>query len=735
MKKILKSLMILSLAAFVSTACTDSTEYDSIDPRPTSDLLYPTSGSTVELFKYSEAKTNFEWKKAEGTQMYSVVFYDAGKQELATFLADNNGERNSLQLPHAQLSVLAERAGVAAGKSGDLYWNVITSAGSHSMIAAKASKLTVTRYKSAMEKPYQLFLTGEGTEGGADFTKALPMKKIGDKFEIYTMLNGKYQFVNRNEEGNKMAIGRNEEGEMTYGADAFGEAAKGVYRVTIDFLSSEISLEKVTSLKMLLANGNLIQEFAYVGNGAWKLPQQITIEWANGDDRYRFVAEVDGKKELWSSTRTNRDAESPRSILAADGYYNLNVDTNTEHINDSYQCAFKFYDRIANAHSDKADVYVYMQPARFYHEFKLTYSLTDVPAVSTLTTPAAGIKLMLSTTKDASAEFKWVAPGACPQLKLTSYKVIFTKDAAGQQVIGEAAANWDTHVNIRHTDLDAIAAEAGIASATSGTVYWTVRTTVEGTAKLASCPARKLIIRRFIALPTEAYVTGAGTEFAAEYGKMHVITDEGEHKGKFEVYVKLTKDGKYDLTTSKDPNGDSYAKYAVTSLKTGGKIEENAAADNKVTKESGVYRLIVDFNVDTIGIYKVDNMRFVSLVVRDQPIALDYIGNGVWGKTNVIPVFRGGWDDDRMNFFAEYDGVKLKLGSNEKNAGEIATEPKPGDPKYWIYFTGEMSDWDYYLHCLKSYRANTDKKANIQIHMNGNQTCTHPFTYIEYLTK
>lgn len=726
--------MILCGAAFVGAACTDSTEYDNTNVRPIDGLIYPTNGSTVELYLYSEAKTNFEWKKSSGTQMYSVVFYASDKRtELATYLADNNGMNNSLQVPHANLSAIAERAGIAAGKSGDVYWNVTNNAGAHSAIGSTPSKLTLARYKSALEKPYRLYITGEGSEGGADFTQALPMKNNGNSFMIYTKIKGNVSFVNRNEEGNKMTIGFNEEREFTYGDDAFGTMPEGVYRVTVNFQQSEVKFEKINSLKMVLGGGNdrVVDEFAYTGKGVWTSSAKVTIRHNGQDDRYRFLASVDAGQEIWGS-KEGRDANEPETILATDDYYTLYLH-GQDVVDDSYGRIFKFYTSRLN--DEQAVVSVHMTPERLYHEFTLDFPLTEVPVVSTFTTPAADQKLMLSSTPGAESEFKWEVPaGNAPQLKLTSYKVFFSTDAAGKEVIGMVSADWNSSVNIKHTDLEGFAAAAGIAPATSGEVYWTVQTSVEGNTAMATT-TRKVILRRFVSMPTVAYITGAGSEYAANYGKMHIITDEGKDKGKFEIYVSMTQNGKFDLTTDDDPSADAYTKFEFKSLVTGGAIVENGNADNSFTPATGIYRLVVDFNADTIGIQKVENMRFVSAVVSGEPVALDYRGNGVWGKDNFIPKFRGGWDDDRFFFFADYDAEKTKLGWHQTSDGELDYEPQPGDSRYWIYFTHEMSDWDYHLHCLKSYRANTTKKVNMDLHMNGNATCSHPFLYVNYLEK
>gem|GEM_PF-217364 len=727
--------MILCVTAFVGVACTDSTEYDNIDPRPVGDLLYPTNGSTVELFKYSAAKTNFEWKASQGTQMYSVVFYASDKTtQIGEYLADNNGENNSFQMSHIELSIMAERAGIAAGKSGDIYWNVVNSAGMKDAVSNTPSKLTVVRYKAALEKPYRLFITGEGSEGGADFTQALPLKNDGDTFQIYTKIDGEVSFVNRNEDGNKMTIGFNEEGEFTYGDDATGTMPTGVYRITVDFLNSVVKFEEVTSVKMMRANNNLLVDLDYAGLGRWKSQSQVEIKWADGDDRYRFVAEIAGNKEVWGSSRTDRDASEPNSILGSDAYYNLIIDAGSGTVGDSYNRCFKLWGSRMNG--DPATVYVHMENDRKWHEFQLDYSLEEVPTVQSLTAPAESEKLMLAPTAGSVTQFSWVKPADVPQLKLTKYSVVFAKDAAMQDVVGRVSADYNTSVDIKHTDLDNIADLAGIASATSGEIYWAVETSVE-TYTAMSTASRNVIIRRFVALPTVAYITGAGSEFGAEYGRMRVITDAGKDQGKLEIYARMVNGAKYDLTTDTDPTSDAYAEYTIKTLATGGAIEQSSDADNTFTLASGVYRVVVDFNVDTIGIQKVENMVFSSFVVRPgSDVTLDYLGNGTWGKDNFVPIFRGGWDDDRFGFYGNYDGVKTKLGSNERSQGEIDNEPQPGDPKYFIYFTGEMSDWDFYLHCIKSYRANTAKKADLRLYMNGSEGVTdHAYTYINYLDK
>ena len=421
MKNIFNGISVLLALAFVWTGCTQYTEYESGTAGRVETLLYPSEGFEVDLINNDNAKLAFEWEASKtGSPLYEVIIYGSdGTTEVGRFESDDSGTRNMLTLKHKTLIELADLAGIVPDASGDLYWTAgAVSGGNLQSGLPEPHKFTVTRDASVVGFPTELYITGEGSEGGADITKAVSLYKTGDGvYEIYTRINGAVSFVNRNAEGAKRTFYITKDNRLTTDAELAVAVADGVYRTKVDFSTSTVTLVPISDVALYRAGNNdtPLTALTYAGEGVWKA-ENYTIP-SDGDDRYRFKATAGGNTEIWGSANTDRDAQDPGTIDPANTYFNIGIHTDQDGLNDSYRSIFKFHSPLKGM---ACTVVVSMSPERTYHYFDLGFELV-APAVETLVSPAADASVELVSIEGAKETFTWEKPADCPQLPLTSY--------------------------------------------------------------------------------------------------------------------------------------------------------------------------------------------------------------------------------------------------------------------------------------------------------------------------
>lgn len=137
-------------------------------------------------------------------------------------------------------------------------------------------------------------------------------------------------------------------------------------------------MEKIGNLTLLRANNESLASLRYTGGGVWKAADYTVPR--DGDDRYRFMAEVDGHKEVWGSDNTGRDAQDPGTVDPANTYFNIRVHTDQAGIDDSYRSIFKFHGPIKGM---ETDVTVSMNGGRAYHSFDFGFELV-APQITAL---------------------------------------------------------------------------------------------------------------------------------------------------------------------------------------------------------------------------------------------------------------------------------------------------------------------------------------------------------------
>lgn len=192
-------------ALFLGTSCTEDMEYKDVDITPVSQLYSPKDNQSVQLLASATASLFFEWSSslaADGNAPQYEVVFDKVDGDFSNPIyrqtSDDLGTRNYATISHKVLDKVAQMAGVANGETGTVKWTVVSSRGIVSKTSSLSRTLNITRLLGFSEIPAQVFITGEGTEGGTDVASAIAMSSpASGEYEIFTKLEaGKaYKFI------------------------------------------------------------------------------------------------------------------------------------------------------------------------------------------------------------------------------------------------------------------------------------------------------------------------------------------------------------------------------------------------------------------------------------------------------------------------------------------------------------------------------------------------------------
>lgn len=333
MKIIIKSTIILSFVLAV-IACSSDGEVRDLGVTAVQTLYEPDNGKAVVLQASASASLYFEWEPAKaedgGSVLYEVAFDNMnGDFSDPVFIAasDNNGGMNHATITHKQLNRIAAMAGIESAGQGTLKWTVFSSKGINPVKALQERALTLTRLAGFADIPGQLYITGEGTEAGANLSGALVMKKAADgEFEIYTRLTqGKsFKFVNA-VSGTPTEYSLN--GEKIVEGGASTVSTTGIYKYYLDFNIGSFTVKEVTKVNLFLNWSQEKIELPYKGLGVWEITN-YTITGLSGsdntDDRYKFRMESSTGETEWRAV--NNDSKPTGN----EAYYYMVERTNVE---------------------------------------------------------------------------------------------------------------------------------------------------------------------------------------------------------------------------------------------------------------------------------------------------------------------------------------------------------------------------------------------------------------------
>lgn len=318
----------------VLAACSSDGEVRHLGVTAVQSLYEPDNGKSVVLQSSASASLFFEWEPAlaedGGAVLYEIAFDKADgdfSDPVYVMASNNNGGDNSATITHKQLNQIAALAGVESGAQGSLKWTVYSSKGINPVKAAEERTLTLTRLAGFAEVPSQLYITGEGTEAGADLGDAVQMRKVADgEFEVFMKLTeGKpFKFVSA-VTGTPTEYSLN--GDKLVEGGTTSVAKTGIYKYYIDFNAGSFTSKEVTKVKLYLNWSQKEFELPYKGMGVWEL-NGLTItgltDSDNSDDRYKFRMESSAGETEWRAI--NNDSKPTGN----ESYYYMVEKSNVE---------------------------------------------------------------------------------------------------------------------------------------------------------------------------------------------------------------------------------------------------------------------------------------------------------------------------------------------------------------------------------------------------------------------
>lgn len=320
MKKLMRLGSVLLLTIAAATGCKKEEKPLDLNLAPVGALASPNDNLSVTLQPASASSVLFKWEPATtadgGLILYEVAFDKADgdfSKPVYKTVSDGAGVQTQVTISHKDLNKIASSAGIAASSTGKLKWTVIASKGTNAMAAAASRTLQLGRPAGFAENPAELYITGSATEGGADITKAIKLKKVDDGvFEAYTSLQaGDYYLTDKNTDGGKKFYIEN--GLIKEGATATTvSGGQKAFRLNFDFTSATAKSVEIQSIGLFMSAYNTeIGTLNYIGNGTWETPRTpvefYQFSWGR-DERYKFVIHTAAGLEYVGSINQNNDA-------------------------------------------------------------------------------------------------------------------------------------------------------------------------------------------------------------------------------------------------------------------------------------------------------------------------------------------------------------------------------------------------------------------------------------------
>ena len=340
---------------------------------------------------------------------------------------------------------------------------------------------------------------------------------------------------------------------------------------------------------------------------------------------------------------------------------------------------------------------------------------TGVTAVKSLYEPDNGKAVVLQSSASATLYFEW-EPARAEDSGNVLYEVAFDKaDGDFSEPLYIAAADNNgglNHASITHKQLNRIAALAGIESAATGSLKWTVFSS-KGINPVKAEQERTLTLTRlagFADVPSQLYMTGDATEVGAELGKALVMRKVSE--GEFEIFTKLTEGKSFKFVSAVTGTPTEFS-LSGEQLKEGG---------TSTVAKTGIYKYYVDFNA---GSFTMKEVTKVSLYLcwSQTKVELPYKGLGVWETTGYALSGLSGNDntDDRYKFRME-----SSEGETEWRSPANDSKPTGNEAYYYMVEKSNVDQWtDGQIWKTPATDGWSDKTYDITFSLNGATPYTH----------
>jgi hypothetical protein len=276
------------LLALVIFSCGEDSNMDAVGnwSIDAATATLPVNNATVTLDEALPAtKVRFEWTKATASNnfliQYSIVLVPVGSEDyenpIMKIVPGNGGKNLFAEVTAEQIDYALWAACYDAGETVQLEWVLLAKA--IEKIAETRQSISFTRFETE-RKPETMFITGSGTEAGADVTNATAMRMRTDEngdptyiFDVYTTLTagGTYAFRDQATAGSKIYGGA--DGTLEGCGALINAPETGQYRVTINLETNTYTLLKIDRWSLV---GDAVQggwggdvPLTYKGDGVW----------------------------------------------------------------------------------------------------------------------------------------------------------------------------------------------------------------------------------------------------------------------------------------------------------------------------------------------------------------------------------------------------------------------------------------------------------------------------------
>lgn len=361
-------------------------------PAVVKSLYAPSKGSNYNVYDI-DAPVKFRWSEAEwdgdGEVTYELVFeLDNAEAPLMTLPAQST----SLEVTPEQLTELYNEASVD-GADVRLVWYVNAVAGGKTTGSVTSSYIVLQYIEGKKFKVGgDLYIGGEGSEDGQKFTYITAdyydtsLSTYGDNFavdmpyyEIHTSLKaGKNYYFYGLDGEEKLYVSAVDFSPVPDAPRAVAKAAEdGVYRLRINTVTNEITMQKIESFYFFHLWMKYKGELEYQGRGVWSITDFFCkVDWDNGnwcDDRYKFVMEFAGSDKVQHyGADHNIDNRQDNHETAAEGYFDIQMTATSD-----WDGKFKIP---GNYHRKYADITVYLNDDKGHYTHEYTNVTDQEPA-------------------------------------------------------------------------------------------------------------------------------------------------------------------------------------------------------------------------------------------------------------------------------------------------------------------------------------------------------------------
>lgn len=319
MKKSIKLNFILLLAiTSLFPACRKNERDLNANISAVAKLNLPADMANIDLQPTTAATEIFRWDSAApedgGLVLYEVVFdKEAGdfSDPVYKILSDGGGVQTQATVTHKELVKIAAAGGIDASSTGKLKWSVFASKALNRQKSSTINTIQLQRPAGFADIPATLYITGTASEGGADITAAVPMKKVDEGvFEIYTSLKpGEYHLTDKPDAtGRTFYIDGSVIKEGVTSTTVTGTTK--VYRLRYDFnVASVLDATEIQDIGLFMSAYNTeIGQLSYIGGGKWQAASipVVFYEFSWGrDERYKFILHTSAGNEYAGSFNAN----------------------------------------------------------------------------------------------------------------------------------------------------------------------------------------------------------------------------------------------------------------------------------------------------------------------------------------------------------------------------------------------------------------------------------------------